>query len=134
MEGLTKSAKDDKRKSVADDPLANGSDDHEETAEEEVCGWTQKEVVRYGSGSVCELGFKDVPISEAPFPPAPLQPMSWHDRGVRLRRKPTRALHTYKHRFNRTAAPTYYAIEAYMGVGFPNVFRRSPLTRFSGER
>ncbi len=25
-------------------------------------------------------------------------------------------------------------VEAYIGVGLPNVFRKSPLTRFSGER
>ena len=32
-------------------------------------------------------------MSEAPLPPAPLQPMRSQERGVRLRRKPMRALH-----------------------------------------
>ena len=33
----TESAKDDKRKGVADDPLANGPENHEESTEEKVC-------------------------------------------------------------------------------------------------
>lgn len=36
---------------------------------------------------------EDLPMSEAPLPPAPLQPMRSQERGVRLRRKPMRALH-----------------------------------------
>lgn len=34
----------------------------------------------------------NVPVEAAPLPPAPLQPMRSQDRGVRERRKPTRAL------------------------------------------
>lgn len=34
--------------------------------------------------------------------------MSWHDRGVRLRRKPTRALHTHQHCFTPTTASMCY--------------------------
>ena len=44
---LTESAEDDKRESVANDPLANSSEDHEDAAEEEVRGWTGHEV-RWG--------------------------------------------------------------------------------------
>lgn len=41
---LTKSTEDDKRESVANDPLSNGSKDHEHAAEEEVCSWKGDEV------------------------------------------------------------------------------------------
>lgn len=51
-----------------------------------------------GVCSMCGLERQDEPVSEAPFPPAPLQPMSWHDKGVRLRRKPIKALHTREDR------------------------------------
>ena len=91
MRKRTEGTEDDEGESVADDPLSNGSDDHEDAAEEEVCSWTGDEV-RLGLGGVCMLVREDVPVSEAPFPPAPLQPMRSHDKGVRLRRKPTRAL------------------------------------------
>ena len=44
---LTESAKDNKGKSIANDPLANGSDEHKDAAEEEVCSWTE-DAVRLG--------------------------------------------------------------------------------------
>ena len=36
---LTESAEDNKRERVANDPFADGSDDHENAAEEEICSW-----------------------------------------------------------------------------------------------
>ena len=41
---LTESAKDDKREGVTNDPLANGSEDHEKAAEKEICGWNGQHV------------------------------------------------------------------------------------------
>lgn len=41
---LTKSAKDNKGESVANDPLSNGSYDHEDPAEEQVCSWRGDQV------------------------------------------------------------------------------------------
>ena len=40
----TEGTEDHEGESVADDPLSNGSDDHEDAAEEEVCSWTGGEV------------------------------------------------------------------------------------------
>lgn len=44
---LTESAKDDKGKSIANDPLANGSDEHKDAAEEDVCSWIE-DAIRLG--------------------------------------------------------------------------------------
>ena len=41
---LTEGAEDNKGESVANDPLSNGSEDHQYPAEEEVCSWTGDEV------------------------------------------------------------------------------------------
>ena len=94
---LTKSAEDNKRKGVANDPLSNGSKDHEDATEKEICSWIGAEV-RLGLAHMW-VGKVGVPVSEAPVPPAPLQPMRSHDKGVRLSRKPTRALHNCQFRF-----------------------------------
>lgn len=55
---------------------------------------------------------KYVAVPAAPPPPAPLQPIKAHDSGVKQSRKPITE----------------------MGVGFPNVFLRSPFTLFCGQR
>lgn len=41
---LTKSAEDNKRESVANDPLSNGSEDHEDATEKEICSWIGDEI------------------------------------------------------------------------------------------
>lgn len=87
----TKGAEDDEGEGVADDPFTDAAENHEEATEEEVYAW-EKGVsgVRLVRGGFW-VGY--IPMSEAPLPPAPRQPMRSHDRGVSERRKPTRALH-----------------------------------------
>ena len=46
--------------------------------------------------------------------------MSWQDKGVRLRRKPTRALDARQYPAGSIAA-FLVGTEAYIGVGLPNV-------------
>lgn len=92
-----KGAENDEGEGVADDPFADGANDHEEAAEEEVCAWgfllvDWLHVFGLGDIGAEEVGESHAPISEAPLPPAPRQPMSWHERGERERMKPTRAL------------------------------------------
>lgn len=75
---------------------------------------------------------KYVPMFAAPLPPAPRQPMSVQERGVRVMMKPEMALR------GGSAFDDSTEIEisrsTYTGVGLPNVFRSSPATLFWGER
>jgi hypothetical protein len=78
--------KDDKWEGVAEDEFEKTADDHEKTA---------KEVVGSAAHVLIEM-LKDCHkayIEAAPLPPDPRQPIRSQDRGVRERRKPSRALY-----------------------------------------
>lgn len=68
---LTESAKDNKGKSVANDPLSNGSNEHKDAAEEEVCSWTE-DAIRLGLALLvgwkvgCTTIRSSVPTSTSP--------------------------------------------------------------------
>jgi len=68
-------------------------------------------------------------VSEAPDPPAPLQPIKIHESGVRLSKNPTSALQVSAVSFV-LLAPSM----TYIGVGLPKVLRSSPATLFCGDR
>ena len=86
---LTKGTEDDEGKGVADDPFADSTKDHKDTAKEEEYTYMVRSsalVLASGRGEICP------PVEAAPLPPAPRQPMRSHERGVKLNKKPTRAL------------------------------------------
>ena len=91
---LTECAKDDKGEGVSDDPFTDGAEDHEDAAkgEEDACDGSVSFPVSDTCDGIGILGWGELPVEAAPLPPAPRQPIRSHDNGVKLRRKPTRAL------------------------------------------
>jgi hypothetical protein len=77
---------DDKWESIAEEELEESADDHEETAKEVI----NASVILVSRSNV--IKWLCIYSEAAPLPPAPRQPIKSQDKGVRLRRKPNRAL------------------------------------------
>ena len=82
-------SEDDEGEGVADNPLADSRQDHEDGTEddEDACGFKKGQRM-LGEGRKRESR----PVDAAPTPPAPRQPIRSMERGVKQRRKPTKAL------------------------------------------
>lgn len=72
---------------VAEDPFKDTTDDHEKTAHKHVNSAETMLAVFRGKGYQSRTY-----LEAAPLPPAPRQPIRSQVRGVKARRKPTRAL------------------------------------------
>ena len=93
---LTEGTEDHERKGVSDDPLADSSKDHQHTTEEEKHPFESRQ--HTSVQFIDRILWTDSPVDAAPLPPAPRHPMRSHDNGVRLKRKPIRALRHHQRR------------------------------------
>lgn len=89
----TKGAEDGSGEAVSENPFEDTTDDHEETTHEDV-DTTKKsmsEPAHFSTQLSLFLVLKTYLLA-APLPPAPRHPIKSQERGVKAKRKPTRAL------------------------------------------
>jgi hypothetical protein len=127
---LTEASKDDKWKSIADDELATSQLSLKSLAELHTSPKDPRII-----SSPPKKKYVPMPAEPTPGPPVPLQPKRSQVRGVRLSKKPMSALcNVNECPLHRTGAFAINTGLTASGVGFPNVFRKSPLTWLGGDR